>query len=149
MESPVRAGGAELEVDGGAGASSVHLWLLQRRKGGSKAQEPHQLGQLDRAPNHPTRARTSTNHMCGSVGGGGGFGAGLKSVGAPVGPGARRRERREEGNDVGAEEEDGEAEEHELDAVHRGCAAPLRRGRGGGEGRGTRGRLRRRRRRRP
>lgn len=145
MESPpVRAGGAELEVDGGAGARSIHLWLLQRRKGGSKAQEPHQLSQLDRAANHPTRARTSTNHMCGSVGGGG-FPAGLKSVGVPVGPGARRWERREEGDDVGAEEEDGEAEEHELDAVHRGCAAPLRRG--GGEGRGTRGRLRRRRRR--
>jgi len=62
--------------------------------------------------------------VCGSVGGGGGV-AGLKSVGSLVGLGGRRRERREEGDDVGAEEEDGEAQEHELDAVHRGCAAPL------------------------
>jgi hypothetical protein len=42
-----------------------------------------------------------------------------------VGLRGRRRQRREEGNDVGAEEEDGEAHEHELDAVHRGCAAAL------------------------
>lgn len=50
----------------------------------------------------------------------------MKSVGGLVGLGRRRRKRREEGNDVGAEEEDGEAQEHELNAVHRGCAAPPR-----------------------
>lgn len=42
-----------------------------------------------------------------------------------VGLGGRRRLRREERDDVGAEEEDGEAQEHELHAVHGGCAAQL------------------------
>jgi hypothetical protein len=41
-----------------------------------------------------------------------------------VGLWSRRRLRREEGHEVGAEEEDGEAEEHELDAVHGDCARP-------------------------
>jgi hypothetical protein len=41
-----------------------------------------------------------------------------------VGVWSRRRLRREEGYEVGAEEEDGEAQEHELDAVHGDCARP-------------------------
>ena len=102
-----------------------------KEKAEAKHKNRHQLKQLDRAPNHSIRSRTNTNHVCGSVGGGGV--AGLKSVGSLVGLGARRRERREEGDDVGAEEEDGEAQEHELDAVHRGCAAPPRSSSGGGE----------------
>ena len=41
-----------------------------------------------------------------------------------VGLGGRQRLRREEGDEVGAEQEDGEAQEHELHAVHGGCAKP-------------------------
>lgn len=47
-----------------------------------------------------------------------------------VGLGGGRRLRREERDDVGAEEEDGEAQEHELHAVHGGCVALLRSPRG-------------------
>jgi len=93
----------------------------------TKSHDSRRFKSADRKPNHCIRWRTDTNRLRRSVGGGGV--AGLDGVGArarlAVGLRGRRRQRREEGNDVGAEEEDGEAQEHELDAVHRGSAAPL------------------------
>lgn len=76
-----------------------------------------------------SEARTYSN-LRGS-GGIGGDVVGLDGVGGRVGAGVGRQVglrggqllRPEERDEVGAEEEDGEAEEHELHAVHGGCAA--------------------------